>query len=464
MWTLRSIAVTVIAIRPVWAHCIEGRGIVTNYVYNDPENLLTDVQYPATTNLNVKLTYDSYGRAATMSDGSSGYSSTSGHVYTYDDMDNQTSAQTNYQGATAGTLLPTQTLNYALNPDRSQKTMGTPAGTFTYGYDGDGRMLTLTNPFSETTTWGYQDNGWLASQHLANGVVTSYVNNALGAMSSLTNKTSSGTILSQFSGMIHDGAGNINAVDVSIPSAPATYSGHTSYSYDVKDQLAQESSTRAGSYTNNFVYDYGVSIGPGNPTTFRSISGLTYNADNQLTKSGFSYDGNGNPTTYNGNSLTFDPEDRMTSYGFNLRAGYTEGGLRSWKQPAVGAIAYYLYDNSLPVCELDASGNITAVNTFGRNGLVSRRAGSISTYYVFDTQGGWYRNLTVSQPWSTRRNLMHLAIVPLHPLPQTLLTVMARSGDIILTAKRVYSCLGTGILIQIPDGLSIEIPLDSQEE
>ena len=62
-----------------------------------------------------------------------------------------------------------------------------------------------------------------------------------------------------------------------------------------------------------------------------------------------------------------------------MTAGYTADGLRAWKHGATGTI-YYVYDGTLPVYEMDASGTVTAVNTFGSNGLVSRRSGGSSTF------------------------------------------------------------------------------------
>jgi len=121
----------------------------------------------------------------------------------------------------------------------------------------------------------------------------------------------------------------------------------------------------------------------------------SYNSDNQTTASAFSYDGNGNPTTYNGNSLSFDAENRMTGFGSVLTAGYTGDGLRGWKTNSTGT-TYFLYLGSLPIVELNASGTVTAVNTFGANGLVSRILGSTSTFYTFDPQGNPTQRLDAS--------------------------------------------------------------------
>ena len=92
--------------------------------------------------------------------------------------------------------------------------MSTPAGQFSYLYDAAGQATSLTNPFGETTGWSYRDNGWLQTQTLGNGVTSTYVQNALGQLTSLLNQTGGGTLLSQFSGMVHDGAGNRLSVPV----------------------------------------------------------------------------------------------------------------------------------------------------------------------------------------------------------------------------------------------------------
>jgi len=59
--------------------------------------------------------------------------------------------------------------------------MSTPAGNFSYQYDASGRPVSVTNPFSETSTFTYLDNDWLLGQRLGNGVNTSYTYNARGS-------------------------------------------------------------------------------------------------------------------------------------------------------------------------------------------------------------------------------------------------------------------------------------------
>ena len=274
--------------------------------------------------------------------------------------------------------LAAKTISYAYYPNGSRQTMTTPSGTFSYSYDAAGRPASMTNPFSEITSWAYQNNNWLQTQTLANGATAGYTYNALGQITHLLNQIGTTTI-SDFSSIAYDGVGNRNSVTASIPGA-TLLSGTTGYTYDTKDQITQETSTRNSGFTDGFGYD-----SAGNPTSFKGIT-KSYNVNNQQTGTGFVYDSNGNPTTYGGSTLTFDPENRMTAYGTVLTAGYTGDGLRAWKENSSGR-TYFLYDGIVPVVELDSSGSVTATHTFAANGLVSRREGSTSVFYSFDSEG-----------------------------------------------------------------------------
>ncbi|HEV2471965.1 MAG TPA: RHS repeat-associated core domain-containing protein [Chthonomonadales bacterium] len=177
--------------------------------------------------------------------------------------------------------------------------------------------------------------------------------------------------------MEYDGVGNRLSMIASLPGVTG-YSGTTQYTYNSEDELTQETSTRLGSYTNSFGYDSAF-----NPTTFRGAAN-TFNADNQNTADTF--DGNGNPTAYNGTTLTFDPENRMTAYGTAMTAGYRADGLRAWKSNET-TNTYFIYDGIVPVCEVNSSGTVTACNTFGAEGLLSRHTSGGSVFYAFDPQG-----------------------------------------------------------------------------
>ncbi len=368
---------------------IDGRGIETDYTYNDPESKLTNISYvnnasyPNVSQYNVTLDYDGFGRQQDVYD-------FSGHThFDYDDLDEQIEIDTTYTAAN-GSALPTIALTYGFNPDGSLQSMSLQTNTtsydFTYGYDGVGRPQSLTNPFSETTQWSYLGNNWRASQQYANGVVCQYAYNRRGFLNDLTHYAPNDSLLSDFGAMVYDVAANRLTKTVTVPGAPSAYNGMTGYNYDIKNQLTQEQSTLQGGYTEHFVYDPA-----GNPLSFKGTA-HSFNADNQLTDSGFGYDGEGNPTTYYGVTLIFDPEDHLTGYGSFLSAGYGYDGLRAWKQDSSGR-TYFIYSGITPVLELDGSGNVTAVNTFGASGVISRHINTGSIFYACDPQGNTSEHL-----------------------------------------------------------------------
>src|SRR5205823_2717779 len=141
-----------------------------------------------------------------------------------------------------------QSVSYSYNPDGTRSGMSTPAGNFTYGYDDAGRLISLTNPRQESTTWTYYDNNWPKTQQStsAQGVIvaqTSYTFNDRGFLKSLANRAGDGSALSLFENMVHDALGSRVEMDISLPGAHPSFSGHTSYQYDSWGQLVQESST-----------------------------------------------------------------------------------------------------------------------------------------------------------------------------------------------------------------------------
>lgn len=87
-------------------------------------------------------------------------------------------------------------------------------------------------------------------------------------------------------------------------------------------------------------------------------------------------------------SIAYTPENEATQFGTLLTADYGADGLRAWKQDALGTRTYFLYDGVTPIHELDGTGAIKATNTFGANGLTSRRdALGNDAFYTFDERG-----------------------------------------------------------------------------
>jgi len=101
--------------------------------------------------------------------------------------------------------------------------------------------------------------------------------------------------------------------------------------------------------------------------------------------------------------LNILPDNASTSILTSMTASHAAGtgeanayrgdGLRAWKQNDTGARTYYLYDGSVPVCELDGSANVVAQTMFGAQGLVSRNTQTNglspagTAWYAFDERG-----------------------------------------------------------------------------
>ena len=85
--------------------------------------------------------------------------------------------------------------------------------------------------------------------------------------------------------------------------------------------------------------------------------------------------------------MRFDSENRLTRWGSVLSCGYNGDGQRAWKENSAGARTYFLYDGSQPVCELNGSGTLVAVNDFGADGVWARHTTTSDWFYTFDPQG-----------------------------------------------------------------------------
>ncbi len=291
----------------------------------------------------------------------------------YDDRDKATSVTTTYTGLAA------QTLSYAYYPDGSRQTLTLPdATTYADSYDAVGRHTGLTSPGGHTFSWTYANNNWLTSQTSDNTIVTTPTRDARGTITDLTHRRTDvmHTLLSDFA-LTYASNMTLGSMTSTV-SGVSAFSGTTNYAHDTKLQLTQESSSRAGGYTNSNAYD-----AAGNPTTFKGVT-QTFNNANQNTAS--AYDGNGNPTAYKGNTLAFDVENRLTSYGSVLTAGYRADGQRAWKQNSSGK-TYFFYDGDKLLYETNSTGTITAKNVWGQTGLLARSTSTRTLLYTWDTQG-----------------------------------------------------------------------------
>lgn len=182
---------------------LDGNGAETDYIYAydwvtmdhhlpvDPDGLLSQIQYAAQPSQNVSLVHDGYDRLLMRTDGAGS------ETDAYGDLDEPTSVMTTYAGAAA------MTVGYAYWPDGSRNTLTAPTGgsqTFSSTFDRVGRMNGLVSPFSESSSWNYQANGWLIGQTLPNGAFSVFAPNQLGYLTELKNQKSDSSLLSLFGG------------------------------------------------------------------------------------------------------------------------------------------------------------------------------------------------------------------------------------------------------------------------
>lgn len=391
--------------------------IKTQFTYNPTDGLLTQKVYPQSPTNNIYFTYDAYGRVSQLSDASL----VATIQYTYNDLDLLQSETTTYKGLTSTSApVPAKTISRNYNANGTLQSLNTPVGTFFYQYDLRGRLSQMTNPFNEVTSWEYTDNDLISKQVLANGIRSFYDFSGRSELLALENRlddnvnTQSG-LLSRFSTAItgFDGAGNRLGVVTDIPAVPS-YSGTTQWTYDNRGRLINETSNRLGGWSGNFVYD-----NSGNLTSFKGLS-RTYDKQNQLLSGAgltawngtpnFAYDPQGNPRKYDARMVSFTPYGGVTGFSKQqtssvvplvLFTGVRGDMLRAFKHPYLlspsgltstpGVRRYFLYVGTVPIIEMDVTGATLAVNTFGANGLVSRRTISgnsgASVFYTFDERG-----------------------------------------------------------------------------
>ncbi len=353
----------------------------TNYAY-DKWDRLTTTTYPG-------------GGTATMS---------------YDLINNPTSmvdssGTTTWQYDSSGRLLnlitSAGTVHYGYDTHWRRNSLTQPglstATSFTY--DGYGRLATLTNPFSETTSWTYDVvSGDLTRQTMANGAYTDYGFDIRGRVSTITHKTSTSGVIDPQT-YTYDPAGNLITKTVA--------GDMLTYTYDAIDQLTSEGSIVYGGIS--YTYD-----GNGNRLTRTQGStteNYTYdNADKLLsiavgstTTRSYTYDAAGRPFSITSSSgtrtLAFDDEDRLTSISGTGAGTYTYNAAGTRVSKTVGSTTRnYVRSGAGVTAPVLADG--AATYTPG----ISEHRGSTSSFVHGDHLGSTTRLTNSSQATTDTRD------------------------------------------------------------
>jgi RHS repeat-associated protein len=252
-----------------------------------------------------------------------------------------------------------QTLDFAYDPAGRLQTLTTPEGGTAYAYDGVGKLASITAP--DGGGIGYTYAGALLTQTQWSGAVTGTVGfaydndfrvqsitvnggNALaygydadsllssaGALS-LTRDAQNGLLTGTALGMVTDtrtytGFGELASYAASVGGAERF---RTEYGHDALGRITRKTETVEGTAT---VHDYAYD------TAGRLVEVKT----NGVVTATYGYDGNGNRTTVNGQTVaSYDGQDRLTAYG-GASYGYTANGELQSKTVG-GQATTYRYD------------------------------------------------------------------------------------------------------------------------
>ncbi|HEX8095792.1 RHS repeat domain-containing protein [Jatrophihabitans sp.] len=389
-------------------------GVQTSYGYDSLHDLST-ITAPTGTSLGQRTyAWDGYGRLRTATDGRGNLS-----TYTYDDADlitrihssNANTADVTYGYDSENRLIEridgngTTTYSY----DDLGKLLSTSntagGGTISYTYDLAGALATETDAHG-TTSYGYDAAHLLTSMTYPKGTgtaVTRFANDANGRRTDTWLASNTGhTTWAAHTHTDYDSSGRVQTVlgergpattPTTVVNQTACYaagavapacnrtsttadrtkirwvsdavSGETAtYSYDTAGRLTQAAVT-GGSNPRTYSYAYNAA---GNRTS-SSVTGtsptsqsLTFNAGNQISSTGYAYDGSGNQTTQPGHTAAFNANSQQTStvtggitttYSY---AGTNQNELLSQATVTSGGATYkYAYGrtdrNGLPVIE-----------------------------------------------------------------------------------------------------------------
>jgi RHS repeat-associated protein len=361
------------------ATATDGRGNTTTYSYDDADRI-TLIHSSNAGTPDVSYGYDGENRLTQRVDGNGTT------TYGYDDLGRLTSTANTAGGGTIG---------YTYDLAGSLATETDAHGTTSYGYDAAHLLTSMTYPKgtgTAVTRFANDDNGrrtdtWLAtnSNNSSWAAHSHTVYDTSGRVQSVLGErgpaTSATTVVNQTTcyaaGAI---APACNRTDTTADRTKIRWisdavSGETTtYSYDTSGRLTQAAVT-GGSNPRTYSYGYDAA---GNRTS-SSVTGtspasqsLTFNAGNQVSSTGYTYDGSGNQTAQPGHTAAFNGNGQQTStVTGGITTTYSYGGvdqneLLSQSTLTGGGATYkYTYGrtdrNGLPVIQTETRTSGTSV-------------------------------------------------------------------------------------------------------
>lgn len=298
--------------------------------------------------------------------------------------------------ATSTDTTGTQT-QYGYDNSGNLTSIQDPAGTTTYTPDAVNEPSKIADPWGGTTNLTYKQNNdtELAKIAFPNGVSESFSYDNSARPASMNATTSTGTTLISETGSYKNSSGADTAL---LQSETDTAGDTTTYGYNVVDRLTSAvTKNTSGSTVSSYGYGYD---GTGNMTS-QTINGTpttyTYNAANELTSQGATYNSAGDLTGGAGfTSLGYDDAGQTTSVTPN---GGTAAGLSyvGYSQDQLyQAAGTTLQPTAIGIAATIASGLITGYAYTPGGGLLAEHTGGSTYYYLLDPFGGSVLGLTDS--------------------------------------------------------------------
>jgi RHS repeat-associated protein len=343
---------------------------------SDPANQVIGITYSNANTPNVTIGYDQDGQRVSMTDG------TGTSTYTWDSLHRLTQSK-NGAGAVVG-------YSYDLKGQLTGITYPNSVGTVSRGYDDAGRLHTVTDWLSHTSTFNYNPDSNLVQVLYPNGVQGTATFDNADRLTQITDTAGS----NQFLNLSYQ-RDNINQLTTENSTVYGNdqvnrlnTAGNLTYAYDNADRLTQIAA--AGGNTTNLAYDNGSQL-----QTKTVMSGST-----QVSKLTYGYDPDGNRTQQTDQNnvtiaLGFDQANRLISYGANASYKYDGGGLRASKTVG-GSTTNETWDlaEGLPLLIQDGTTNYVT----GPGGLpLEQIAAANSVSYYHADQLGSTRALTDAQ-------------------------------------------------------------------
>ncbi len=359
-------------------------------ITRDGSGNVTAVTYTGDTNNNLSYTYYNDNLMATST-------SRLGTVtYTYDGEKRVESVSHDYStyNSVPNQLHYVQLLEYDYNPDGTLSSLtwksdGTTVASWSYTYDGAGRVTAISNNFSESLAYTYDDEGKILTQSNGNGTSTEYTYyEPRGWVTDIEHFDVSSTLFESFE-MEYDGGSNTVG---NITSVTELSTDVVDYTYDALYRLTEEDRSGASSYTRTYGYDVA-----GNVTTFNGSTFAGYNDANRIssiTGGSVSYHSSGNPYQVSGTGIScgrfnFNARGELgqqkdCSNNNTISTIYDGRGKRSYRSGR-----FFIFDGDRVVGEIKPDGTPQMAYTWGSDGLAIQRdlVNSTTSYYHYGPQG-----------------------------------------------------------------------------